>query len=523
MTAPDPVQVIRTLRGDLRRSYPLRNAEDLAQWIGWLVTNGMKEYRIIIEDEAFLHRLQAPSPVAGVSWLQWVVYRARPDVQQVHPLPQDRSGFVQWFYWHGVFEHGLLPLLAREELAWLRADTFFGPRYAAVEPPPSPCPTEATMRPFGVNLIGYVFGQLGIGEDLRMTARALMAAGVPVALVDFPPGKEIPQNDRSLASFVVEEGPFAINLFCMTALEMLRFWCERGGRQFARRHTIGYWPWELPRWPRPWLPALALVDEVWASSRYIHEALAPVATKPVFVQPLAVEVTEAADTPRSAMRARFGLPAEATLFVFSFDLNSSMHRKNPQAALAAFLEAFPAGAPHWGPERVGLVIKTHRPRRRHPQWERLKRLAAEDARIHLVEETLDRSELLALYRACDVFVSLHRAEGFGRGIAEALLLGLQVITTGFSGNLDFCAGHPAVELVGYEPVPVRRGQYPFGAGQWWAEPDVAQAAAAMRRAAERPRGTLRPAHEVPLVSIETTGANYRRRLEEIARQRGWAQ
>ena len=115
-------------------------------------------------------------------------------------------------------------------------------------------------------------------------------------------------------------------------------------------------------------------------------------------------------------------------------------------------------------------------------WDRFSAEAAEDPRIMLLNRTLSRAEILDLYRACDCFVSLHRAEGYGRGIAEAMLLGKPVITTGFSGNLDFTTNETAA-LVGYELVPVKKGEYPFADGQVWADVDIEHAARSMKRIA----------------------------------------
>jgi hypothetical protein len=302
-------------------------------------------------------------------------------------------------------------------------------------------------RRFGVNLIGYAFGQLGIGEDARMAARALRAAEVPVTMLNFPPGADIPQNDFSMASHVSELGPFAFNIFCMTALENGRYYAERGSRQFADRYNIAYWPWELSGWPKQWEAMLDLVDEVWVSTQHTFAALAPLCAKPLYLMPMAVELGGiTAFASRKKARESFGLPVKARLFCFSFDLNSSFHRKNPQACIDAFLQAFPRDA--CAEDAVGLVIKAHRPGKRHAAWATLKALAAKDTRIHIVERTLPRPDLLALYQACDCFVSLHRAEGFGRGIAEALQLGMHVITTGYSGNIDFCRP-PDADLVRY--------------------------------------------------------------------------
>lgn len=147
---------------------------------------------------------------------------------------------------------------------------------------------------------------------------------------------------------------------------------------------------------------------------------------------MAVEVGGISDLGRKD----FNLPEDACLFCFSFDLNSSIHRKNPRACLNAFQKAFPVNEVTERP--VGLVIKCHKPKRANEQWDRLKEAAERDHRIFIVEETLSRPDLLALYKSCDCYLSLHRAEGFGRGMAEALLPGLEVIATGYSGNVDYC-------------------------------------------------------------------------------------
>ena len=160
---------------------------------------------------------------------------------------------------------------------------------------------------------------------------------------------------------------------------------------------------------------------------------------------------------------------------------------------------------------MGLVIKTHRPAGDAPQWEALKQAAAGDARIRIIEETLSRPELLALYGNCDCFLSLHRAEGFGRGMAEALLLGLRVIATGYSGNVDFCRDAPQAELVDYRLIPVNEGEYPFGEGQVWAEAEQDDVVRRMRRCLELPP----PAPRDFFFSCESMGRRYRNRLETL--------
>jgi glycosyltransferase involved in cell wall biosynthesis len=540
MGAVDLPGLILALRPDLCRRFGFGQPGKADDYLAWLLTSGLREYKALREDTGFLQTLGGQGADAGLTRLQSLIYRARPDVQKAFPLPAQCQPFLQWFWVHGVGELALWPLLSRtEQLTALReAEAAQSPwlahlleqgALAQVQAASLDTPLQANL-PFGVNLIGYAFGQLGIGEDLRMTARALQAAGVPMAIVNFRPGQDISQNDLSLANHVLPEGelgPYAINLFCMTALETGRFYAEQGHSQFEHRHNIGYWPWELSRWPEPWKLAHPLVHEVWVSTEHIRDALQPAMdqseNKPVHVMPLVVEPEPGIQGLREintqrATRRKQGLPLQAKLFCFSFDLNSSMHRKNPQACVQGFLRAFPRDG--FSRRQVGLVIKTHAPRKKHRAWEQLKALAAQDDRIHIVEGTLPRTDLLALYAACDCFVSLHRAEGFGRGLAEALQLGLHLIATDYSGNTDFCRRPEfaqQVSLVPYRLVKVRPGQYPYAEGQVWASPSVQAAAKAMRRLYD---SGPQPAPQVPsegwaCFSAKELGKVYAARLHAL--------
>jgi hypothetical protein len=484
---PWPLSLLRRLRPDLAALEAEKGAEEGERWfLGWLISNGLREYAMLREDPDLSSHMNGPGAVPGLSRLESAVYGLRMDVQAAFPLPHGRQDYQRWFAQHGIEEHQLA--------CW------------TAERRPAPTPPQ---RPYGVNLIGYAFGQLGIGEDLRMAARALQAAGVPFTIIDFPPGPGIPVNDRSMEAHVSQDAPYAINIFCMTAMEHARFALSHGETLIAGRYNIGYWPWELSLWPEPWRDLFRIVDEVWASSRHTYNALAPESPVPLRLMPMAV-VLEAVG---ANARAEFGLPPDAHLFCFSFDLNSSIYRKNPYACIEAFLRAFPRDNTT---AKVGLVIKAHAPTAPHPAWERLKESIEGDGRIHVIEQTLDRAELLALYRCCDTFISLHRAEGFGRGIAEALLLNLHVIATAYSGNVDFCSP-PQALLVRNKLVEVPAGAYPCHENQVWAEPDIDHAAQRMLEASRAAPVSFCAARSG--FSAQKVGERYRVRLQEIALQR----
>ncbi len=396
-------------------------------------------------------------------------------------------------------------------------------------------PVEAPpflSRPYGVNLIGNVVGQNGIGEDLRSCAVALKAADVPIAIIDFPPGREIPQQTNDLVDEISSEGPYAFNLFCLTPKEIARYLMERGQAQFLERYNIGYCPWELSQWPGPWLPLMGLVDELWASSNHIEVAMqhglstlksSEVATTPlVQLMPLSVDIPAKYQKPLSAehrlsIRSRHQMPTDAVIFTFSFDHSSSAHRQNPFSALRAFQRAFPSGLPL--SDRVALVIKPTTPTQPSYEWQRLKLQTESDSRVFVLDSSLTRNELFALHAACDAFISLHRADGFGRSIAEALLLGLDVITTDYGGNTDFCSG-PLAHPVRAEMIPVLNGQSVYHRGQHWAQASTSHASELMQEVAKnRLENSPVGADSVNAYSKrfdpKSCGARYRKRLETL--------
>lgn len=359
-------------------------------------------------------------------------------------------------------------------------------------------------RPFGVNLIGHAFEIFGIGEDIRMAARALQTAGVPCSVIHHPAANGAACSDRTLEPFICSDptgGPYAFNLVCMAAPIQARWLRQAGCDPLRERYTIASWPWETQQWPDAWMALLDVADELWPSSQFTAAALAGPAAQagmPLQVMPMAAEISEpdrfCNAAARASTRESLGIPSEAVLFGYGFDFNSSTIRKNPMGALEAFQRAFPL--PHlpatFGREftshplsdQVSLLIKTFPPQRISAEWQWLQTRAAEDHRITLIAENLPRDQLLALYGSCDAFLSLHRSEGFGRGMAEAFQLGLDVIATDFGGNTDFCTG-PLAHPVRWRKNPIPRGSYPYADGHIWAEPDLNHAAELCRKVALR--------------------------------------
>ena len=184
------------------------------------------------------------------------------------------------------------------------------------------------------------------------------------------------------------------------------------------------------------------------------------------------------------VRQKYNLNVENIIIVFCFDLNSYLQRKNPWGSIDAFLKAFPPFLLNQINNNVNLIIKTFPPESPNRDWDRLKQISDLDERIIILENNLNRDELLKFYGCCDVFLSLHRSEGFGRSLAEAFKLGLDVISIKWSGNKDFCFG-PLFHEVPYELVSVPPGAYPHWPEQKWAEPNIENASEILKEVAKQ--------------------------------------
>jgi glycosyltransferase involved in cell wall biosynthesis len=363
----------------------------------------------------------------------------------------------------------------------------------------------------GVNVVGYLAAESGVGESARSTLRILSAARIQMTPIDFRVGN-MSRMSEAIPDLAMGGVIRSINLFHVNGDQMALARENLGTAFFDGRYNIGYWAWELPEFPDAWMPALDLLDEVWVPSAFCQQAIAAKSPVPVLRVPHAVEAPSVAPD-----RAAFGIGEGDVAFFAMCDVLSVPERKNPFGAAEAFRRAFP------GNEAVRLLLKIsnleHQPDLR---WQ-LQRLVATDPRIILLEGYLARQQLWTLMASVDCFVSLHRSEGFGLGMAEAMACGRALIATGWSGNVDFTRPDNAL-LVEYNLVELERDLGPYRRGQVWAEPDLDAAAHCMRQIASsadlrqrlgaRARQTvareLSPAAIAPMV---------RTRLEAIAEWR----
>jgi GT2 family glycosyltransferase/glycosyltransferase involved in cell wall biosynthesis/putative intracellular protease/amidase len=276
-----------------------------------------------------------------------------------------------------------------------------------------------------------------------------------------------------------------------------------------RTYRIGYWYWELEAVPPSWRRRSRELNEIWAATRFVADAFRKEFDIPVFEIMPGLELPPFEPLPRSY----FGLPEKRFTFLFAFHMTSIMERKNPIGLIRAFRLAFSDN------DQVGLVLKTSFGDR-HPELLAELHRAAAGSRVTIIDSIYTNAELLGLMQSCDAYVSLHRSEGYGLTMAEAMLLGKPVIATNYSGNLDFMSTETSL-LVDYDMVTLDRDYGPYACGTRWAEPSVGHAAECMRRVvADRAwssRLGQRAREELfSLMSYKRSGELIRARLRDIA-------
>lgn len=334
--------------------------------------------------------------------------------------------------------------------------------------------SSGSLRP-GASLLGCSRAENGIGESCRLAAESLATAGVPFGVVNMPFSLHARQGDlRTVAHEIAWPGHRA-NVFHMNPPEMRAMLDLLGRRGTRNRLAIAVWHWELPRLPGDWRALVPMVDEFWAPSRFIAEALREAGGRRVETIPHGVAVPTTPPMPR----AELGIDEDRFVFLVMYDVASHQRRKNPEAAIEAFRRAF---GPDDGPV---LVVKLQNAHVDPAKADAIGRLAADRPSIRVLRDVLDRERVRGLVRTCDCLVSLHRSEGFGLGPAEAMALGKPVIATDWSSTTDFVRREHACP-VGYRLVPVGGDAGPYEGAQQWADPDVDEAADWMRRLAADP-------------------------------------
>lgn len=327
-----------------------------------------------------------------------------------------------------------------------------------------PKPFSSKLFPNGVNLIGSIRGESGLGQSSRLVADALNASGLSFTILNYDPLSTLRQTDHSWDTKMSSNALYNINLIHINPHDLAVAYRQLDKAIWDNRYNIGFWLWELEQFPSEWLPTLNLLDEVWTPSDFAGLGLRKVTEKPVYTVPYPIS----APIDPSLGRSFFSLPVDQFLFLSMYDCNSFMDRKNPLGAIQSYKKAFPKEQ-----ENCGLVIKIN-----HPQKSDLRQLQKELEgyhNIYFIIDALSKVEVNSLIACADVFISLHRSEGFGLPVAEAMLLGTPVIATNWSSTTEFMNEDTAC-LVGYDFITISKDIGPYKAGNRWAEPHIDEAA-----------------------------------------------
>lgn len=315
----------------------------------------------------------------------------------------------------------------------------------------------------GVNVVGYFNAPSGMGESVRILAKAVQTVTDSHALISVSP------PPAAMAQPRLSPPRYDVNIIHINPPELPFLFDELGGSFWDGHYNIGFWLWELEEFPPAWRLAFNIFNELWTPSDFISRCLRQSTDLPVTTMPYGLDP----DYDPACDRNFFKLPADKFLFLTAADGFSIMERKNPLGAVRAYARAFqPTDT------GVGLVVKV---RNAPPSLlDQIKTILNGYPNIFYLMEDMNKRQVNSLIKNVDVFVSLHRAEGFGLVLAEAMFLGTPCVATSWSANTEFMDQDTAC-LVDAKPVVIERTIGPYRKGQYWAEPDVDQAGEYMRR------------------------------------------
>lgn len=420
----------------------------------------------------------------------------RQDLQGIflHEGVLDYPRIKRWITAHGRYEN---------PVTWLMT----------LKAPPMESIADKGRSPKGVDVIGSLNSEHGLGEAGRLLVEALRTTEEKVSTISFSPFGIPGRHDFSADN----QSRNKLTVVALNPEQFPGLWKGLGNSLRSGRYVIGQWFWELEVAP-PWYQKAfqaRIVDELWAPTRFIEDMLRSCAPHDINIRYMPLPLVEPICQPDFSL-STVGLQ-EKFSFLFTFDFNSVMKRKNPNGVIEAFKRAF---SPNEGPQ---LIIKSINGHLNAREFEKLRWACDGRNDIVLVDRHLSSKENASLMAATDCYVSLHRAEGLGLTIAEAILLEKPVIATAYSGNMDFMNEDSGL-LVPWEYVAVGHEANAYPAHAQWAEPDIDVASNHMRWVFENQLeaqvlGKQAKGRILRDFSPAVTGERMHNRLKEIRRNK----
>jgi glycosyltransferase involved in cell wall biosynthesis/lipopolysaccharide biosynthesis glycosyltransferase len=426
-------------------------------------------------------------PIISNFWYQ--AYLDRDDLKKAFPDPlgKDRERFSYWIIKSGLAEN---------------------PSFESFVNNFQEFPKLIKNKKYGVNISGYFKGEFGVGQSARNYVSAIKKAGIPYVLNNIEANSH--KNSNTTFENFQSENPYSINLMVINA-DQIPVLYKKMGSTYFQRYNIGVWAWELEDFPDKWIKNLDKFDEIWGVSSFVSKSISKKSKIPVIPLPCPIQLDE---DKISNNKEKFGIDKNKFVFLFVFDFLSFSERKNPVGLIKSFSKAIPE------PNGAELIIKCINGDQFPNEFNRLKTEAKKN-NVILMTMNLEKNDLLSLVNCADCFVSLHRSEGFGLTIAEAMYLEKPVIATSYGGNMDFMNKTNSFP-VKYKLKEITKDEGPYSKGNFWAEPDLEDASHLIRYVFENQQEAKlkgkKGAEEIrKIFSPEEVGKKIKARLEEIRR------
>lgn len=326
-----------------------------------------------------------------------------------------------------------------------------------------------TKYPLGINIIGSIKAETGLGESCRLLTNAVSESDYLFTIFNYSQVGQMRETDHTWDEKIGLSCEYSINIIHINPNEFGIAALQLDSSNWDYRYNIGFWLWEFEESSDEWLNCASILNEIWTPSDFITNSLKRKFNIPIKTLPYPIEVK----VDKTYNRKFFGLPEDKFLFLMMYDKNSVSDRKNPVGVIEAFKKAFSANQ-----DDVGLVIKIATSD--EDEINKIKSHLGNYKNIYFIVDMLEKIQVNSLINSVDVIMSLHRAEGFGLVLAEAMYLGKPTIATNWSSNTEFMNKENSC-LVNYELIELEHDNGPFKKGWKWAEPDTNDAAQYMKK------------------------------------------